>query len=375
MARNKLTKKRRVLGFIATVIFPASVILSPANAIQGGSDGQNPPNVVFIIGEGSSCSGALLSPVVVATAAHCLVNSSTGLLKKDIYVAPPGVNIEKNSQGEIIVGSNWAKVTSTQITSTYSDDGSKVADNDVSFIVLNKPFELKVETVIPSEEESEKFISDKASVRIYGYGNVNFATSADKAMMSIMKIETKSPSLKNTIWLTSGNSTACPGDSGGPVIYSTPTKVVVLGIISGGLLSETGPNCARKNNDGQYWSSVTLLSRYANLAFGAAASALAEAEKRMADQKKLADDYYQAALKAKEVAETNFQIGTSYQTRYEDLKSEFDGIYEQNLRLEQELSLANDKLSQLQTITCVKGKKRVAVEGIKPFCPAGYKKR
>jgi V8-like Glu-specific endopeptidase len=363
--------KVRILVF--TLLFALGNSPSPSSAIQNGIVSNASPNVVFITGEGTACSGVLLSPVVVATAAHCLVNKDSGLLKKEIYVAPPGTLLERNSDGSVIVSKTWTTVVSTQITSTYSSTAGKVSDNDLSFIVLDKPFALTVETVIPSEEESEKFISDKASVRVLGYGKTTFTSLPNSPYITTMDIYMKSTTLKNSIYLRSEKSSTCSGDSGGPVLYSTPTKVFVIGVVTGSINSDSGPDCAKKNTDGQYWTSVTLLSRYANLAFGAAATALLEAEKRVEAQKNLAENYYQTALKNKETSDYNYQAAKDLDSKLIALQNQYENLLSEKQSLEASNKALTSKMLQFSTIKCSNGKKILEVTGIKPFCPTGYK--
>lgn len=87
-----------------------------------------------------------------------------------------------------------------------------------------------------------------------------------------MNFDFKSPTLKNSVYIKSPTSSACPGDSGGPVIVSTPTKLYLVGVITGGANATVGPECSIKYN-GNYYTLVTLITKYANLAFASAVEA------------------------------------------------------------------------------------------------------
>jgi secreted trypsin-like serine protease len=342
-------KKLSRFGLVVLLFIPVS---TPAIAVENGQSASGNGVVVDIeikynSTQSVSCSGALLSSLVVVTAGHCLLDQS-GAISTGIYVSAPGVNVSGYK--------NWIKVKKVYLPEEYEGDrlGGFVNNSDLGFLLLTSEMQVSTSVTLASEKLLLSLKSSGAKLRVLGYGNTSDAGSISDLPNyydGSFSPQTMSDANQGSVSSQTGN--ICKGDSGGPVLYITPTKVVLVGVLTGAQLSV---NCSKKLSDGKYYGTFTIINRFANLA----SQALTDATLLISELRQAKIDEVQTTLDgANSELSDLLEKSSAFETEIEQLKAE----------------ISKYKASGLKLITCTKGSSEKIVAGLSPKCPAGYKVR
>jgi hypothetical protein len=235
---------------VLTLLFSSSLITA-AQASRGGvEDPNNRFTVGFTYNDGSIpsvCSGILIAPTIIVTARHCVRNDS-GVDGSGYVFTNPGNRVDGLGAG--------AKISRVVIS-----------DEDLAFIILD--IALKgAEYLKVADMATIAAISDLTPLSGYGYGAVFETSEPYSPLVRKYALDWRSggkdPKFNNTYELTSKSSSACRGDSGGPVIVTLGNgERALVAVISGAANVQNA--CGTLGSDGLYRMRVTLVSPYLSL--------------------------------------------------------------------------------------------------------------
>ena len=189
----------------------------------------------------NSCTGTLVSPTVVLTAAHCVLDFWTGRT-----VSPSSV---KFAIGEDVSDNEHLfSVSSLRFNPDYDPGGN--ARHDVALLILEEDVTLTLPDIIPIEYNCESL--DEESFVGQQVQNVGYGITEPSGWPPPPNNSRRYWAVEEVISLTGfdfivdghGESAVCNGDSGGPSLWTMPDGVIrVMGTVSWG-----DPSCVDQDH-------------------------------------------------------------------------------------------------------------------------------
>jgi hypothetical protein len=196
------------------------------------------------------CSGVLVSPIIIATAAHCTVDPD-GNKSSNFIFAAPGVALDAPIN---------PAVRKPSVAKIFSSTG------DIVFIQLDIPLATRGMIRVANTEEVTA-LTHQSEVMGYGFGKV-FETGDlySPYVRRYPLIWNADHDANNTLVITSKTATACVGDSGGAITAILPSGEEVLVAVMKGAASVVN-GCATPVN-GLYTMMATAVHPYLDLIKG-----------------------------------------------------------------------------------------------------------
>ena len=322
---------------------------APAQAIWNGNETSDNSVVVPITraekGLSYQCSGALIAPKIVVTAAHCAVDTN-GIITTEISVGSPSTFKRLNTN-------QWTKVTSVKIISEFSSTSTKVSSGDLALLTLEEAYEMKVPVRIATSTEVEVMKTNKRILRALGYGVTDESGVEKEYPQFIDGVLSKKAvqDLPNAGAVEFTNKSTCKGDSGGPVIAVTPQEIIYVGVLTGGSLGNN-KFCTAPQSDGIYYAIFEYLNPYVNLILAAATSSM---QIDILKIKSLEDE-----IAANE--EKIWQLESQIISNEEEMRT-------------LKLNLEKIKKQIPITIKCSRNSRTISITKLNANCPKGYQKK
>ena len=253
-------KRFRVVAIAFAILFSEIVTIQPSNAIYNGTSALGSEHVVKIFLGRGVCSGGLVTPQIVATAAHCVVSNGVTASVSSIKVSPPGANLSENNV--------TAGVLRIIHPSSFRNATSFTDPNDIAFLVLDRTFDGSSNLTLANYDMTRNIVNSGTAINIYGYGTTTSGGPSINVPLSITVKATAPMRLSGfqgyertyMSYVNDYQGATCPGDSGGPAIAKYSGILYLVSISSGGL----GP-CSDNPNRGTWGSTGTIPGEYLSL--------------------------------------------------------------------------------------------------------------
>ncbi len=261
---SSLRRPHRVLAF--SLVFTLAT-LSSSTYSHASRSGTLAPNTSFSVGytfelAGAQqfCSGSLIAPTIIVTAAHC-VTDQFGNKSTNYIFAAPGTALDAPIDPSLKLPKVIDVITRPGYVLTAANDA-----DDIAFLKLDIPLAQKGYIRVATEQEVRN-LTDQQNLIGYGFGYVYEENTPYSVYTRSYPINWKLPSTKSSsIEITSTSATPCKGDSGGPVTVKLSSgEEVLVGIISGAAL--VIENCGTAKN-GIYTMKMTVVNSYLDLVNG-----------------------------------------------------------------------------------------------------------
>lgn len=188
---------------------------------------------------GGICTGTLISPSVVVTAAHCVVlfDETTGARTRtatldELAVVDSALDIRDATDAQIHEVQRIAVHPGFPRTPLVVDGSGIGQWDDVAVLVLRDSVRAQRPVAILSQDRFEELVAEGSTVIISGYGRTDLADEGSIGELHIARASVRGWNRHEILIGGRGEPNACFGDSGGPTYLETSGGLFVIGAAS-----------------------------------------------------------------------------------------------------------------------------------------------
>lgn len=228
---------------------PDGAVVQEEHPVIGGSVDNGDPSVVALYGQkpgesnGFLCTGSVIAPTVILTAAHCVSPEETGVGARFTVIASPDIDQRDAKQ---------LAVNAVHANPLWHADNLE-GGHDQGIVILSQPTILR-----PLPINRKKLDSSLRSrpVRIVGYG-LDDGTQQTGAGVKRQALTTLGSIFTNLILVGDSRRGTCNGDSGGPAFMNIGGIETIVGTTSYG-----NAECTDGGFDARVDADLAFIDRY-----------------------------------------------------------------------------------------------------------------
>ena len=221
--------------------------------IIGGVDDSGDPAVVEVaVNDVGECTGEIISPHVVLTAAHCLVEDVKPTDTFSVFLGANDQNLDPKD-----------KIAAKEVhANPLFDVNQDASAHDIGVVILAQAVAI---APLPVNRMPLDASLVGQPARVVGYG-ANTDQQQQNDGFGQRRQATASLLRYDADWAYVGTAQAnqCFGDSGGPVLMNIGGREVIVGVDSYGL--DTGDTCQQANADTRVDQELAFIDQYVNAA-------------------------------------------------------------------------------------------------------------